>query len=170
VQAEPEVTPQVVQVGLARRPEVRSDGRQALLRRQRVAVAHGPERRARGAEAPREGVAEIGQAVELPPGRLADAAVHGREVVAVDRGGPRRHGAGRSLRVVVGIAGDAVLRHHVGPDHLEHVELRGDLEQRTAILRHPVQGAHVALDDGQTLPARAPRGRRGRRGRAQFGQ
>src|SRR5215211_3109837 len=85
--------------------------------------------------------------------RLPDLTVHRHEVVAVDRGRPRRHGAGWSLRWVVRIAADAILWRDVGSDHLQHVELRGDLEQRAAVLGRAVQGTDITLNDQQPRPA-----------------
>ena len=55
---------------------------------------------------------------------------HGHEVIAVDGRGAGGDRAGRPLRGVVGVAGDAMLGRDLRPGHLEQVELGGYLEQR----------------------------------------
>lgn len=45
------------------------------------------------------------------------------DTVAIHRGGSRSHGGGRALRSVLDVAGTAILRGDVGPDHLQHVEM-----------------------------------------------
>jgi len=150
--------PQRVALGLAGRAEQRRDGVEAFRRAQRVAVAHAPERGHRPPEAPGQRRPERRQRVELPRGGLPEGLAHRREAVAVDRrraGGDR---AGRPLRRVVLVAGDAVLRRDAGRDHLEQVELRGHLEQRALELGCTVQSPHVA----DAVAHRAAARRRGR--------
>lgn len=79
--------------------------------------------------------------------RLADLVANGRKVVAVDRRRARCHGARRALRAVLLVARDAILGRHAGADHLQRIELAGNLEQRTCILGHLVHLAHVAGND-----------------------
>jgi hypothetical protein len=101
------------------------------------------------------------QAVELARRRLADAAADGDEIVAPDRRCPCRDRACGTLGMVVLVSSDAVLRRHVRPDHFEHVELRGDLEERALVFRRVVHLAHVAAHDFGLQPsARHARGLR----------
>ena len=129
------------------------DRLQSLGRAHRVAVAHRPQGSHRAAESIGERRAEIGEAVDLAILRLADAAVDGCEVVAVDRrraGGDR---AGWPLSMVVLVSGDAMLRGDRRAGRLQRVELGRDLEQRALVFRRAVQLADVALDNAELEPA-----------------
>ncbi len=87
VQAEPQRPRRSSSASSSRLVQVGGDGREPSRVGSAYSVAHAPQRRPHGTEAPGEGVAEIGEPVELPPGGLAGPAADGHEVVAVDRGG-----------------------------------------------------------------------------------
>ncbi len=57
-----------------------------------------------------------------------------------------RNSAGRSLRAVVLVNGDACLRAHIGRDHLQHVELAGNLKQGALQSNVADEQGNVAVD------------------------
>ncbi len=117
---------------------------QPALGAQGVAVAHGPERVVRVAERG----AEVLEAVQLLVAGLPHLAVHENAVVPVDGGGAGRHGAGRALRAVVRVAGDAVFGGDVRPGHLEEAELGSHLEEGVTIGGIAMQGGDVGDHGG----------------------
>ena len=108
----------------------------------RIAVSHLPQATAIG----RERLVEIAQAVDLACAALSGLFADGHEIVAPDGASTRGDGAGRALRAVEGIARHTGFRRDVRRDHLEHVELRGHLEERVCVLRFFVEGACLARD------------------------
>lgn len=91
---------------------------------------------------------DVAQAVNLPVARLTDPATDRDEVVTVDRRAARGDGAGRPLRVVVGVSGHAVLGRDRRRRHLQEVELRRHLEQRAGVRRVAMQRGDVSDDLG----------------------
>jgi hypothetical protein len=70
---------------------------------------------------------------------------------------PAAHRAGRPLGGIVGVSSDALLRGDVRRNHLQQVELRGNLKQRTGECGLGVKRPGVARQagDGTALPATA---------------
>ena len=97
----------------------------------------------------------MGQRIELALTRLADLAVDGSEVVAVDGGRSRRDRARRPLRVIAAVPRHPVLRRDARPRHLQQVELRRDLEHRPLEFGVGVHGPRLPGDapDGAALPS-----------------
>ena len=57
-----------------------------------------------------------------------------------------RDSAGRPLRVVVLVNGDACLRAHIGRDHLQDIELAGNLKQGALQSNVADEQGNVAVD------------------------
>lgn len=133
------------------------DAVQAVACAQRIAIAHGPQRRHRLCHRCRQRPAEVAEPIELAGGRLAKAIIDRHAVVAVDGGGASSHGAGRPLCPVMLVACDALLRCDLGRDHRERIGLRCHLEQRTGKFRRCVHRPHIASDHADLQPCgRAP--------------
>ena len=88
-------------------------------------------------------MAKISETVQLPLGRLSEAAIDGHKIVPVDRRCASSDGACWPLSPIVLITGDTLFWRNIRTDHLEQVELRRDLEERAAIFRRLVQSANV---------------------------
>lgn len=117
---------------------------QALEAAQGVSVAHRPEAVVDVAE----GHTHVRKTVDLAILRLPDRLAHLHEVVAIDRRGTGRDRARRALRAIPRVSRNAALGRHVFARHLEEVELRGDLEERVAVMRVAMQCPDVARDSG----------------------
>ena len=83
---------------------------------------------------------------------LADAIAHRNQVVPVDGSRGGRHRTRRPLGAVVDVAGHALLGSHTFGDHLQQVELRGDLEQCTFVLGFRVQFLHICDHNARRTP------------------
>src|SRR3954453_21022855 len=102
---------------------------QASAGAERITVAPLPELPYGAAEPHAQLGAHVCETIKLALRRLTDLVAMGHEVVAVNRRRARCHGARRALCAIVLVARDAVLRRHVGTDHLQSIELAGYLKQ-----------------------------------------
>ena len=80
---------------------------------------------------------------------LPDAIAHRNQVVPVDRSRGGRHRTRRPLRAVVDVAGHTPLGGNGFRGHFQQVELGGDLEQCTFVLRFRVQLLHISDHDAR---------------------
>ena len=104
------------------------DGIQAGARAQGVTVLHLPQGVNWLPQRVAQSVTEISQSVELTILGLALAVAERRAVVALDGGSASGNGTCRALRMIVLIAGYAMLRGHLIRSHFQEVELRRHLK------------------------------------------
>lgn len=150
LQANAKLAEQRFSVGFARSPNRLGDLSESLITREEVAIVHLPKTPAGVAES----LSKIGGTVELLVDRLTGLAIDVHEVVAVDRAGSAGDRARRPLSRIVFVDADAAFGGDRRASHLEQVELRGNLEERSGTGRVSVQGAHITENFSQARWAR----------------